>query len=192
MAQYHPISRYLPVTFPNGNRVRRFGKHCPACRKMVGCENMFGIATLEQDKLFLAAQAHCPACGHRFPVACVINDNKHVNRVALPMWLFRFWLKMITRNRPLPPQVESWELSDAEAAAAPSGAIVEKMSDVVCSEDVLGRFDNQPICAWVEYQGRRFEFERTAPPGGKWQLNANELLLEGRLIYRLPSVETTA
>jgi hypothetical protein len=68
MARQNTISSYLPVTFPNGNRVRRFGKHCPHCHAMVGCEHMSGLASLQQDKLFLAARAAARPAITAFPL----------------------------------------------------------------------------------------------------------------------------
>ncbi|MBV8679280.1 MAG: hypothetical protein JO338_02395 [Aquitalea sp.] len=189
MARQHPISSYLPVSFPNGNRVRRFGKHCPRCHAMVGCEHMSGLASLQQDKLFLAAQGHCPACHHRFPIACVITDDKRVHRVLLPLWVYRLWLNMATRNTPQPVPQEKWELE--EASPATTGFIVNDVASVTCSEEILGRFHNQPISAWIEYEGRRFQFERAAPPG-QFALNEQELLLAGTLIYRQQEIATTA
>jgi len=191
MARQNTISSYLPVTFANGNRVRRFGKHCPRCHAMVGCEHMSGLASLQQDKLFLAAQAVCPSCQQRFPVACVISDDKRVHRVLLPLWIYRMWLQMATRNTPQPASQENWAVEEAPAEALPCGLIVPDAAAVQGSDDILGRFADLPIPAWVEYQGQRFVFERAAPPG-QFGLQSNELLLAGRLIYRQQEISTMA
>ncbi|WP_287882059.1 hypothetical protein [Aquitalea sp.] len=191
MARQNTISSYLPVTFPNGNRVRRFGKHCPHCHAMVGCEHMSGLASLQQDKLFLAAQGSCPACHHRFSVACVITDDKRVHRVMLPLWVYRLWLQLATRNTPQLPSRENWSVEQEEADPAPVGFIVNDVASVTCSDEILGRFHEQTISAWVEYEGRRFLFERAAPPG-QFALTEQELLLAGTLIYRQQEIATTA
>ncbi|BBH15401.1 hypothetical protein ACSVCE_21760 [Chromobacterium haemolyticum] len=184
MARPDKISRFLPISFANGNSVRRFGKHCPSCRAMVGSEHMEGIASKQQDKIFLAAQARCPSCGVGFPVRCVITDDKRVHRVLLPHWAFRMWLQMATRNDPQPPGDDNWTLEDAPAETAQQGFVLPDNAFVTRSEEVLGRFQGEPINAWIEYQGQRFVFERAAPPSGDARLDASELLFEGRLIYR--------
>ncbi|KUM02249.1 hypothetical protein KIF53_18215 [Chromobacterium subtsugae] len=179
MARPDKISRFLPLTFANGNSVRRFGKHCPQCRAMVGAEHMEGIASLKQGKIFLSAEACCPQCRQRFPVACVITDDKRVHRVLLPLWMFRIWLNSATRHDPQPENQDNWEIEAEE----PKGLSLPADAEVVRSEEVLGRFQGEPICAWIEYQGQRFVFDRAAP-GNNLTLTPSELLFEGRLIYR--------
>ncbi|RQO77492.1 hypothetical protein DBR44_02460 [Aquitalea sp. FJL05] len=191
MARQNTISSYLPVTFPNGNRVRRFGKHCPHCHAMVGCEHMAGLASLQQDKLFLAAQGTCPACQHRFPIACVITDDKRVHRVLLPLWVYRMWLQMATRNTPQPVAQANWEVQEENTAPAQQGILLTDAEVAARSPEILGRFQDQPISAWIEYQDRRFVFERAAPPG-QFALSEQEVLLAGKLIYRQQDIATTA
>ncbi|MBA4708337.1 hypothetical protein [Aquitalea aquatica] len=191
MARQNTISSYLPVTFPNGNRVRRFGKHCPHCHAMVGCEHMAGLASLQQDKLFLAAQGTCPACQHRFPIACVITDDKRVHRVLLPLWVYRMWLQMATRNTPQPVAQANWEVQEENTAPAQQGILLTDAEVAARSPEILGRFQDQPISAWIEYQDRRFVFERAAPPG-QFVLGEQEVLLAGKLIYRQQEITTTA
>lgn len=191
MARQNTISSYLPVTFPNGNRVRRFGKHCPHCHAMVGCEHMAGLASLQQDKLFLAAQGTCPACQHRFPIACVITDDKRVHRVLLPLWVYRMWLQMATRNTPQPAAKANWEVQEENTTPAQQGILLTDAEVAARSPEILGRFQDQPISAWIEYQDRRFVFERAAPPG-QFALSEQEVLLAGKLIYRQQDITTTA
>ncbi|OWY38063.1 hypothetical protein CEK28_14145 [Xenophilus sp. AP218F] len=186
MARPDKIIRFLPITFPNGNSVRRFGKHCPQCRTMVGAEHMDGIASLMHGKIFLAAEACCPSCNDIFPVACVITDDKRVHRVLLPMWAFRLWLRSATRNDPQPPDNANWELAqDTPTPEEMQGYALPEDAKIVRSEEILGRFQGEPINAWIECDGRRFVFERATPPGGQLKLEPSELLFEGRLIYRL-------
>ncbi|OHX11033.1 hypothetical protein C2134_07390 [Chromobacterium sinusclupearum] len=179
MARPDKISRFLPLTFANGNSVRRFGKHCPQCRSMVSAEHMEGIASLMQGKIFLSADARCPKCGETFPVACVISDDKRVHRVVLPLWIFRMWLKSATRHDPQPVDNDSWQVENE----SPQGLMLSADAEVVRSEEILGRFQGEPICAWIEYQGQRFVFDRAAS-SNNLALTPSELLLEGRLIYR--------
>ncbi|AXE29789.1 hypothetical protein DK842_07750 [Chromobacterium phragmitis] len=181
MARPDKISRFLPLTFANGNSVRRFGKHCPQCRAMVGAEHMEGLASLMHGKIYLSAEACCPQCEQRFPVACVITEDKRVHRVLLPLWIFRLWMKSATRHDPQPSDNDRWELEQADSA--PKGLTLPADAEVVRSEEILGRFQGEPICAWIEYQGQRFVFDRAAPDNNQ-SLSASELLLEGRLIYR--------
>ncbi|WP_230369887.1 hypothetical protein [Paludibacterium denitrificans] len=61
---------------------------------------------------------------------------------------------------------------------------MEDSSQVTLSDDILGRFQDLPINARVEYQGQRFVFERAMPPSGQWPLSESQLLLAGRLIYQ--------
>ncbi|UTH75994.1 hypothetical protein [Chromobacterium sp. IIBBL 290-4] len=179
MARPDKISRFLPLTFANGNSVRRFGKHCPQCRAMVGAEHMEGLASLMKGKIFLSADASCPRCQHVFPVACVITDDKRVHRVMLPLWMFRLWLKSATRNDPQPSDNDNWTVE----TEAPKGLELPADADVLRSDEIVGRFQGEPIFAWVEYQGQRFIFDRAAA-SQNLRLTPSELLLEGRLIYR--------
>jgi hypothetical protein len=99
------------------------------------------------------SQGSCPACHHRFPIACVITDDKRVHRVMLPLWVYRLWLQMATRNTPQLPSRENWSVEEEEAGPAPVGFIVNDVASVTCSDEILGRFHDQTISAWVEYEG---------------------------------------
>ncbi|GGY12574.1 hypothetical protein GCM10011289_14770 [Paludibacterium paludis] len=182
MAKPDKISRFLPITFSNGMKVQRFGKQCPACRTMVGADQMTGIASLIRNRIFLAAEGCCTACGERFPITCVITDDKRVHRVMIPGALFRFWLQRAVRNLPQPTDPREWELNEPQPA--PAGLVVGDGDDVLRSEESLGRFQGDAIPAWIEYDQLRYLFERAAPPGGAFRLEEDELLLDGRLIYR--------
>lgn len=183
MARPDKISRFLPISFANGTRIRHFGKHCPRCKTMVGAEDMHGLANLVQDKIFLAAHASCPKCNSRFSIGCVITDDKHVHRVMLPNWVFYIWLRVALRNAPQPAMQENWALDEAEEST-PTGVIVSQSNLVTRSEEILGRFQGEPICAWIEYEGQRFIFERAVPSLEQLSLAESELLFEGKLIYR--------
>ena len=182
MARPDKISRFLPITFSNGMKVQRFGKQCPACRTMVGAEQMIGIASLIRNRICLAAEGHCTACGEHFPITCVITDDKRVHRVMVPGKLFRLWLYRMVRNHPQPSDTREWEMPDNQPLAI--GRVLGDSDDVLRSEENLGRFQDILIPAWVEYEHLRYAFERAAPPGGSLRLDEDELLLDGRLIYR--------
>ncbi|BEV72799.1 MULTISPECIES: hypothetical protein [unclassified Paludibacterium] len=183
MARPDKISRFLPISFANGTKVRRFAKHCPRCNTMVTADTMQGIAALLENRIFVAAKAHCPVCQKRFSVACVITDNRHVHRVLAPDWLFSLWLRMAVRNLPQPVNHHEWALPEEEAPAQ-HGLVLKDSEDIVHSEEILGKFDGITISSWIEYQGQRYHFERAAPPGGI-KLGVDEILFDGKLIYQL-------
>ena len=95
-----PISKQLPLRFANGQTIRRFAKHCPACKQVVDSQYMHGIAQLVQERVVIAAQAKCPACGHTFAVTCVVTDDKEVHRVLVPGWVLRWWLGRQSADEP--------------------------------------------------------------------------------------------
>ena len=59
---------------------------------------MHGIAANINERILLAARAECSQCHYRFPVTCVITPQKRVLRVALPLWLYRFYIQLLTRD----------------------------------------------------------------------------------------------
>jgi hypothetical protein len=182
MARPDKISRFLPISFPNGTKVRRFAKHCPRCHGMVSADTMHGIACLLDDKIFLSARSSCPACNKRFSVACVITDDRRVHRVLIPDWMFGLWLRLAVRDMPQPVDQQDWELNDDQPAS--SGLMISDEEQITQSDQILGKFDGITIFSWIEYQGQRYNFERAMPPGGV-KLDNGDLLFNGKLIYRL-------
>ncbi|MDN0083660.1 hypothetical protein QU487_12985 [Crenobacter sp. SG2305] len=180
MARQDPIARYLPHTFANGTSVRRFAKPCPRCRQVVEAADMFGQLAVLQDRLFVAAEGRCRHCGHRFSVACMITNNKHVHRVALPMWAFKLWLKMATRNT-IQPADPAWSMSEPEPE--PVTPSLDE-ADVVAADTIVGRYDGLEIPAWINHDGHRYNFERTIASGQAPRLAASEQLFRERLVYR--------
>ncbi|CUA83340.1 MULTISPECIES: hypothetical protein [Gulbenkiania] len=178
----HPdrINRFLPATFSNGTTVRRFAKHCPRCRNLVGAEDMHGVAGLVQDRLFLAARARCPACSHGFAITCAITNDKRVHRVLFPNALFALWLRLALRNMP-PRSAPEW--IPPEPPVPPANHLADS-ADIQRSDEVIGRLDGRPIHAWIEHQGTRYRFERTLPPGSLPRLGESEVLFDNRLVYR--------
>ncbi|MCW3481010.1 hypothetical protein OL229_15790 [Neisseriaceae bacterium JH1-16] len=181
MARLDPIARYLPHTFANGTTVRRFAKPCPRCRQVVESTDMYGQLAVLQDRLFVAAEGRCRHCHHRFSIACMISNDKHVHRVALPMWAFKLWLKMATRNT-IQPSDPNWSLPEPEPEpTVPSLAD----GDVTMADTIVGRYDGLEIPAWIRHDGRRYNFERTIATGQSPQLASSEQLFRERLVYRL-------
>lgn len=183
MARPDKISRFLPIRFTNGTKVRRFAKHCPRCHAMVGADAMDGLACLLENKIFVAARASCPVCHKRFPVACVITDDRHVHRVLIPDWMFGLWLRMAARDLPQPVDHREWDMPE-EQQPDMAGLVLNDSEQVVHSGEVLGQFDGVRISSWIEYQGQRYEFERAAPPG-MVRLEQDQVLFDGKLIYHL-------
>lgn len=183
MARPDKISRFLPISFSNGTKVRRFAKHCPHCRTMVNADCMQGLAALMENKIFVSARAECPACRKRFSLACVITDDRHVHRVMIPDWMFTLWLRLAARDLPQPVHHQEWELEEEEETLPPlHDRIVADSERVLHSDEVLGKFDGIEIPSWIEFNGQRYTFERAAPPGGI-RLEAGEILFDGKLIY---------
>ena len=184
MARPDKISRFLPIYFSNSNSVRRFGKHCPNCQAMVGAQHMEGLAIKQDERIFLAATACCPSCSNKFSVGCVITDDKRVHRVVLPYWIFQNWLKRIARQDPELLSDDSVGMQENQSTTIQAGLVLPSNAILTRSEQVLGRFHGHPINAWVEFQGKRFIFDRAAPTGCKARLDAKELLIDDSLIYR--------
>lgn len=183
MAKPDKISRFLPIAFCSGTKVHRFGKHCPNCKTMVSADTMEGIASLLNNKIFIAAKGRCPICNTQFPISCIITDDKKVHRVLLPSWLFQRWLAFTVRNDPQPIHHQEWELVEKEPCQ--KSRILCDSDLIIHSDEVLGSYQGKRISAWIEYQGQRFIFERAAPPSSIYNLSEGELLFDGQLIYRL-------
>ncbi|SMC18714.1 hypothetical protein SAMN02745857_00610 [Andreprevotia lacus DSM 23236] len=182
MLPKQPLSRVLPIRFRNGEQVRQFSKPCVRCGHMINAKDMLGTARLLDDHIAIAAQANCPECGERFGVSCVVDMNKRVRRVVVPAWLFGMYL------RNLPVQQHERTADDGSlvgnvdpepVAAAP--APVRAPQQVVRGEEVVGRFQDKPIPAWVVVDGKRMDFERVEL-GQK--IAAHEFLLDGCLVYK--------
>jgi hypothetical protein len=155
MARQNTISSYLPVTFPNGNRVRRFGKHCPHCHAMVGANTCPGWPACSRTSCFWQP-GQLP--GLPSPLShCLRHYRRQTGTpgdaalVGVPLWL-----QMATRNTPQLPSRENWSVEEEEAGPAPVGFIVNDVASVTCSDEILGRFHDQTISAWVEYEGVAF------------------------------------
>lgn len=184
MPKYAKISRSLPITFANGNAVRQFAKHCVRCRQLVSGEHMYGVMTLVQDRIVLAAEAQCPHCQAKFPVTCVITDDKKVHRVVLPMTILRWWLasSQAGRPRPTPTRAEDWEYP-TPVAPTPTPRVVLHTQPDQRSEESIGRFQDVAIPAWVQVNGIRYVFARPVVDNASLSLAPHELLIDGCLIF---------
>ncbi|WP_410499405.1 hypothetical protein [Chitinibacter sp. S2-10] len=189
------LSDFLPLKFANGQEIRQFSKPCVSCGNMLHAKDMHGIARLVEDHIAIAAKAHCPSCGTQFSVACVINSQKQVKRVVLPRLLFGWYLRNLplqdkethpqafARDLPLPEERDARE-DAAELARSAERSPQLRPREVVRAEESLGRFQGQPIPAWLLLDGIRFDFDRIAPDE---RISEGEFLLDGKLIYHRQS-----
>lgn len=190
MIQPDRLDRFFPIKYPNGTTVSRFAKHCPQCRQLVKASAMEGMALLLKDKVFVLADGQCPHCQHRFVVKCVIDEDKQVHPVGLPVFLYRPMLQWGARKQVQTfRQQHDWRMAQQEAddlATAPpdgSGQWLDS-AGLVHASDIVGRYQGLPIYAWVEHQGQRWCYERAVPPGAAPALRSGELLLDRHLVYR--------
>jgi len=185
MAKTDRISRQLPKTFANGTKIRRFAKPCTRCQHMVEATHMDGQLLLIDNRLFLAARAHCPKCAHRFPVGCIITPERRVLPVRLPLWLFRVWFKIVAPKAAIIIEHDpAWQLGDSGAPRVVQPAETE----LAFSDAVIGRFQGQDIPAACHYLSHPYRFERVAPAGRPVQTGDQEILVRDQLIYRLAAV----
>ncbi len=184
------LSDVLPLRFSSGEQVRQFSKPCIHCGGMLTAQHMFGVACLVNDEhIAIAARAHCPACGERFSVTCMIDDKKRVRRVVLPYWLFNPYLRMlrpsglVVARREIQPNDESPLTSTltVEEPAAPAPALDPSL-DIERADEAVGRYQGKPIPAWVRVNGKMFAFERIASEART--THEGEFLLDGCLVYR--------
>lgn len=173
------IDHFLPVRFKNGTLVKQFSKPCVKCGQMLHARHMHGIARVVEDHLALAAQAHCPACHHQFGVACVIDKEKRVRRVALPIFLFKLYLRVLAVQpaEALAHEQALAEVAKQQQASAPKPEPV----DYPRAETVIGRYADKPIPAYIVVNGAEVPFDRIEAAG---RVNAGEYLLDGCFVYK--------
>lgn len=175
------LSDIFPVSFRNGEQVRQFSKPCVHCGQMLNIQHMHGIACLLNDHIAIAASAKCPACGERFPVTCLINENKQVRRVVLPYFLFNPYLRVlkpvVISALPAKNTLFEPEKPDVPAVTPVSAVPLE----IERAEEAVGRYRDKPIPAWVRVNGKQFTFERVAFEA---RTGDGEFLLDDCLVYR--------
>ncbi|WP_374349667.1 hypothetical protein [Chitinimonas sp.] len=177
MQKTERIDHYLPCRFKSGAIIKQFSKPCVQCGQMLQAKHMHGIARLVEDHLALAATADCPACHAKFGVACVIDNEKRVRRVVLPVWGFKLYLRL------LPEQ--AGELAAREAAraqlAAERPAQPAAPVDYPRADTALGQYAGKPIPAHIVVDGRQVPFDRIELTG---KIAPGEYLLDGHLVYK--------
>lgn len=180
MQKNRRLSECLPISFADGTQVRQFSKPCLRCNHMLNAKQMFGIARMLDNHIVIAARAHCPSCNADFPVTCVINSEKQVQRVIVPYFLFNPYLRLIPMQEGerivVAPRPEDAESSEPVPPSPPVASL-----DVVRAEEAIGQYAGQPIPAWVQVNGQQYAFERIAPDARTQQ---GEFLLDGHLVYR--------
>lgn len=172
------IDHFLPVRFSNGTLVRQFSKPCVQCGQMLHAKQMHGIARLLEDHLALAATAHCPSCHTRFGVACVIDRDKQVRRVALPVWLFKLYLRALAVQ---PHEQQAHDDAKAEIAREQPAAKPISTVDYPRADVAIGRYANKPIPAYIVVNGAEVPFDRIEPDG---RVGEGEYLLDGCFVYK--------
>ncbi len=174
-ASTETLARYLPIRFPNGTQIRHFAKHCQQCDRPVDAEHMNGEVCLVEDRVLVVAQAVCPHCMAAFNIRCMILSDKQVRRVRWPMWLLRWYLRTM--------QADGKVL--APVATAPEPVLPEgvRQSALGACGEVIGQFSGQSIYAWVEVEGKTYDYEAIAPKGVA-NLLAGDILVSGCLVYR--------
>jgi hypothetical protein len=177
MYPIRPIDEQLPAQLAPGVTIFRFAKPCPACRTLVPARAMHGVLRRIERHAALAAQAHCPQCGHAFPVCCVIDADKRVRRVALPLFIWRTYLRLI----PPQPGERAPHRVAPPVSPPPMPAQAAPAADYVRAEAVLGHYQGKPIPAWIEVDGRRLPFDRVEPGG---HVAAGEFLIDGHFVYK--------
>lgn len=189
MLDKKPIDNFLPMRFKAGGAVKQFSKPCIKCGNVLQASQMQGTVRLIDDHIALAAEALCPKCRTRFGVACVIDNEKRVRRVALPAFLFGWYLRLL----PLQPGEMNASVSDtigggkvAEPAASANeqpiiAAPPPPAVDYPRSPASLGQYLGKPIPAYIIVAGREIPFDRIALDG---RYESGEYLLDGCLIYR--------
>ncbi len=181
MVKSDKISHFLPIQFRNGDRVQQFAKKCPHCGKTVSAAQMHGIAANINERILLAARAECAQCRFRFPVTCVITPQKRVLRVVVPLWLYRLYIQLLMPDSRPAPRLDT----PATADTAPQRQPLPVAAHLVdASAEIIGYFGGRPIASSVMFDGQICTFERTSADQCKETLAADEILLEGGLIYR--------
>ena len=180
------LSQLLPYTFTNGVTISRFAKLCPHCQRPVEANGMYGQIVAINERLFLAARAECRHCECRFPIACMIDNQRRVQPVFMPLWLFNAVLSMMARQR-VSPNDPTLQLSPEALAALPPLVPSLSTEDVTEAKQCVGSYDGIEIPAWIEHNGQRLEFVRVIPPNLWPQLESEERLYRRRLVFRFTS-----
>ncbi|WP_432722047.1 hypothetical protein R0381_001909 [Jeongeupia wiesaeckerbachi] len=178
------LDELLPVRFRNGEQVKQFSKPCVRCGNMLQARDMEGAARLVEDHLAIAATARCPKCGDSFGIACVVDNTKRVRRVIIPSWAFGLYLRNLpTQAGELNPSSapEPRMQTSADEAPEPLPAARIEHRNVQRADELVGRYGDKPIPAWVVVDGAQLNFERVELGD---RVAPGEFLLDGCLVYR--------
>lgn len=178
------LSQLLPYTFSNGITISRFAKLCPHCQRPVEANAMYGQIVAINERLFIAARAECRHCENRFPIACMIDNQRRVQPVFMPQWLFNWVLSLMAKQR-VSPNDPTLSLSPEALAALQPLVTSLSAEEVTEAAQHLGSYDGMDIPAWIEHNGQRLEFVRVIPPNQWPELKAEERLYRRRLVFRL-------
>ena len=177
------LSQLLPYTFSNGITISRFAKLCPHCQRPVEANAMYGKMAALNERLFIAARAECRHCEYRFPIACMIDNQRRVQPVFMPLWLFNGVLSLMSRQR-VSPNDPTLELSPEALAALQPMVSSLSTEEVTEATEHVGRYDGMEIPAWIEHNGQRLKFVRVIPPNQWPELDAGEHLYRRRLVFQ--------
>ena len=173
------LDRYLPIRFTQGGLIRQFSKPCVKCGQMLHAQNMQGIARLIDNHLVIAARAECTACQTVFPVCCVVNSEKQVRRLVLPVWLFLMYLRFL-------PEQPGERLAQAAAVAQLAEEVNRQAApapriDYPRADTTLGQYQGKTIPAHIIVDGREIPFDRIEPDG---RVKQGEYLLDDHFVYK--------
>ncbi len=148
---------------------------------------MLGVAVHLQERLIIAAEATCPRCEARFPIACVITDDKHVHRVIVPMRILRWWLSTVTPvpatdPRPIEPVDKTWDFQALNQSALEPVSLPSESLE--CSSEIIGQYQNRPIFAWVRDDQQPYRFSHILGEHQKKILKSDEILVDRYLVYQ--------
>lgn len=180
-----PIDQFLPVRFKHGSVVKQFSKPCIKCGQVLQANQMLGILRVIDDHIALAAEASCHQCHTQFGVACVIDNDKKVRRVALPAFLFGWYLRALPEQ---PAEMEQQTLSGPAAEeprnvtlAKPQAAPTPPQVDYPRASVSVGQYQGKPIPAYILVAGREIPFDHIALDG---TAGSGEFLIDGLFVYK--------
>lgn len=64
-----------------------------------------------------------------------------------------------------------------------SGVYMESAHELQLSDEVVGRYQDRPIHAWIGFLGMIYRFDRVAPRSYRGRVAERELYLEPGLVY---------
>lgn len=191
MRSYRSLDEYLPLKFQNQSTIVRFYKKCPNCGSTVEASNMHGEVLVVNDVAIIAALAKCQKCADKFSVSCLINNQKQVRQLIVPMSFLRWWLYK-NRQKYLSDLPLNWHISlskgrvtaipapDSEMKIAPTPQ--QEPSPDLISEEIVGSLGELQIHSWIIFDGKRYDFDRILLEGANISKD-EELVFKDKLVY---------